>query len=362
MNILQVINSLDCGGLEKLTLNLAKGLKTQGHNVVICCLEGLGNLHKGDLGGIEVAALNKKDGLDVILPFRLAGLMRKEKIEIIHSHNPGPLIYGTIAGKIAGVPVIINTRHGRAPRQINRFIWEMNDCIVSISNDAKTELVKINKINPEKVTVIHNGIDLKEFNSTYQSYPEEKKKIGLEASFVIGTVSRLSPEKDQTTLIKAFAKVAAVETTAKLVFVGDGPSKNVLQALAKSLGLEDRVIFLGFRSDISVIMRSFDIFVLSSLMEGISLSLLEAMALSRPVVVTDVGGNPEVVKNNETGILALPQNPDNLAEGIISLAKNRDMANKFGEAGRKWVEQEFDIDKMVARYLSLYEKCLGSKK
>jgi len=360
MKIFQVLNSLDCGGLEKLTLELSLKLKARGHVVTICCLEKAGNLLNIRHSGIEVIALNKRNGLDLTLPFRLISIIRQRKPDVVHTHNPGPLLYGTIAAKLAGVPVIINTRHGRAPRHTNKLIWDINDAVVAISNDARNELLKNNTLHPDKVSVIHNGIDLDAFKDR-ASQQEIKNTLGLDSSYVIGTVSRLSREKDQTSLIRAFAAIASNEPNVRLVFAGDGPLKGELATLSYDLGIENKVTFLGFRNDVSTILQAFDIFVLPSLQEGISLSLLEAMASGKPTIVTNVGGNPEVVMDDTVGLTTPPEDPEKLASAIMKIMKNRDSANKMGAFGRKRVEEEFGIDKMVDRYLDLYQKILKRK-
>ena len=360
MKIFQVLNSLECGGLEKLTLDLSLKLKAQGHTVTICCLERTGNLLNNNYAGIEIISLNKGSGLDFTLPFRLAEAMRQKKPDVVHTHNMGPLLYGTIAAKLADVPVVINTRHGRAPQHMNGLIWGMNEAIVAISNDAKSELLKNNTIDPGKVSVIHNGIDLEAFKSRIFQQ-EAKKALGLDSLFVIGTVSRLAREKDQFSLIKAFAMVVSVEPKVKLVFAGDGPLKVELAALANDLGIKDKIAFLGFRDDVNTILRAFDIFVLSSLQEGISLSLLEAMASRLPIVATNVGGNPEVVIDGETGILVPPKDPEKMAEAIIKILQNPELAKNMGQAGRKRVEEKFSLYRMVSEYRSLYEEILARK-
>jgi len=360
MNILHVINSLQCGGLEKVTIDLSMGLRERGHHVIVCCLEGLGDLYKDDLGGVEVISLNKKPGLDLRLPFRLAMRARRNKTDVIHTHNPGPLVYGTIAGKLAHVPAIINTRHGRAPKTYIGSLWAMNNAIAAISHDAKGELVKVNHIEPGKVRVVHNGIDLEGFDNSPNDHLNEKKKLGLDDTFVIGTVSRLAWEKDQASLIAAFEKVQALEPRVRLVFVGDGNLRHELEHQARRSGIEDKVIFLKFRDDVNSIIRSFDVFVLPSLMEGISISLLEAMASRLPVVVTDVGGNPEVVTDNETGILVPPKAPEKLQKAIVRLFNDKALARRLGEAGRKQVEEKFTIDNMVSEYEKVYEECVGA--
>jgi sugar transferase (PEP-CTERM/EpsH1 system associated) len=360
MKIFQVLNSLECGGLEKLTLDLSLKLTARGHTVTICCLESTGNLLNSSHAELEVISFNKRSELDMTLPFRLAGVISKRKPDIVHTHNPGPLLYGTIAAKLVGVPAVINTRHGRAPKHTNRFVWGMNDAIVSISNDAKNELLKNNIIDQRKVSVIYNGIDLDIFKSRI-SQNDVKSSLGLDSSFVIGTVSRLSSEKDQVGLIKAFAMIVSAEPASRLVFAGDGPLKNELEGLTDNLGVKDKVSFLGFRDNVSDIMQAFDVFVLSSLQEGISLSLLEAMALGRPTVVTNVGGNPEVVVDGITGLVCPPEDPEALASAITKIMKDRDAAGGMGESGRKRVEAQFDIDMMVDRYLALYQHILNRK-
>jgi glycosyltransferase involved in cell wall biosynthesis len=243
---------------------------------------------------------------------------------------------------------------------MNRIIWGLNDAVVAISNDARDELLKNNIIDHRKVSVIYNGIDLNAFKSRIPNH-EAKNSMGIDSSCVIGTVSRLSIEKDQSSLIRAFAKVASFDPTARLVFAGDGPLKDELQSLAMDLGVKNNVAFLGFRDDVNEVVQAFDIFVLSSLQEGISLSLLEAMALGKPTVVTNVGGNPEVVVDGLTGLIVQPENPEALANAIMKIMKGGDNADRMGEFGCKRIVAEFDIDKMVDRYLALYQDILDKK-
>ena len=362
LNVMHVVLSLKCGGLEKLVIGLSAVFAKNGYRTSIFCLDKLGELaSEAKTKGIIVHHVKRRKGIDLTLPFRLAQLIRAERVDIVHTHNMGPLLYGTIAAKFAGVPVVINTRHGRDLRHTNRLIWGMNDAIVAISNDAKNELLKNNAIDLGKVSVIHNGIDLEVFKSRI-SQQEAKKTLGLDSLSVIGTVSRLSREKDQSNLIKAFTTVASAEPKARLVFAGDGPLKDELAALADDLGIKNKVAFLGFRDDVNKIMQAFDIFVLSSLQEGISLSLLEAMASARPMIVTNVGGNPEVVVDGKTGFLVPPKDSQKLADAIIRLLKNPGLAQKMGEAARARVEERFTLDRMVTEYEGLYKRCLEKKR
>jgi len=354
MNIAHIINSKECGGLERLTFNLALKLKKRGHNVVICCLESGGQLDYKDL---EIVTFNKQERLSVTLPLKLASFLHSRKIAVVHTHNPGPLLYGTIAGKLAGIPALVNTRHGRALRVVPPWFWNMNDAIVTISNDAKVELVRNNKLDSKKVITIYNGIDISLFPANI-NVQEEKHKLNVGAAIIIGTVARLSEEKDQATLIKAFAKILKVRPHCCLVFVGEGNERFNLERLASELGVRKNVLFLGYRKDVDKLLKLFDVFVLSSLQEGVSLSLLEAMASKKPVVATSVGGNKEVVVDKENGFLVPANDVDQMVEKILVLVNDMTLAVSMGMKGREIVERKFNIDTMTDQYVSLYSEIL----
>ena len=359
---MQIVLSLDYGGLEKLAIDLANRFNNGKYRSFICCLDNIGDLAiQAGRRGIKVICAGRKPGIDFSLPFRLSGILKKERVDIVHTHNPGALIYGTLGAKLAGIPVIINTRHGREKRPVNGFIWNMNDSIIAISEDAKKRLLKYNRINSDKVRVVYNGIEVNGFKNELD-IEVRKNLLGVDKShLVIGTVSRLSEEKDQISLIDAFSKVSQVLNNTKLIFVGDGILKKEIEHYSEKVGIGDKVIFLGFREDIAKIISTFDLFTLSSLTEGISLSLLEAMAAGKPIVATNVGGNPEVVIDGETGFLVPPKQPDKMAEAIIKVLQNPELARKMGVAGRERIEKNFSLDRMVSDYSLLYEDLLYKK-
>lgn len=362
LNIMQIVLSLEYGGLERLVIDLAETCNKIGCKTTICCLDKFGKLasHAKDRG-IEVVLVGKKHGTDIILPFRLAHILRQNKIDVVHTHNMGPLFYGTLAARMARVPVVINTRHGRAKKQKHPIIWHMNNAVVTISEDAKTELLKFNGVNPGKVKVIYNGIDIRRYSKQRENNTV-KMALNIEPSTqIIGTVARLAAEKDQFTLLDTFSKVAGKIDNTKLIIVGDGPLRKELTDYANGLGISDKVLFLGFRENIPDIINIFDVFVLSSLMEGVSLTLLEAMASELPIVATNVGGNPEVVIDGVTGFLVPPKEPEKTAEAIAKILQNPELAQKMGGAGRKRVEEKFSLERMVREYGELYEECLARK-
>ena len=355
MKIMQVVLSLECGGLEKLVIGLSSELNKKGFKASILCLDKRGELAKeAESKGIKVLSMGKKPGFDFLLPFRLANVLRKEKIDFVHTHNFGPLIYGGLAARMAGIHAI-NTRHGREEKKASSCIWNLNRKIIAISEDARRELLRHNKIPSCKVRVIYNGISINSKINVNKAV-NKRQELGLNPSdLVVGNVARLSEEKDHFTLIEAFFKVNKEMENTMLVIAGDGQLKDSLRLKVKSLKLEDKVLFLGFRDDAQELMYIFDVFTLSSTTEGVSLTLLEAMASEKPVVATNVGGNPEVVTDGVTGFLVPPKEPERMAEAIIRILSDRDMAKRMGEAGRKRVEEKFSLERMVKEYQEIYE-------
>ena len=362
INVIQIVLSLECGGLEKMVIDLASRLNNEKFNNIICCLDNFGNLaDQARDKNIEVIMVKRRPGADFLLPLRLAYILKKKKANIVHTHNPTPLFYGTLAAWLARVPVLINTRHGRERRIRKRFIWAMNDGIVAISEDAKRELIKSNKLNSEKIRIIYNGTDIDRY-SCKKNGSIIKKSLNISPSdFIVGTVARLSPEKDQITLLKAFSKIVELGYAVKLVIAGDGVLRVELENFCKDLNIADNVLFLGFREDIPEIVNIFDVFVLSSVTEGISLTLLEAMAEKKPIVATNVGGNPEVVIDGLTGFLVPSKNPDAMSEAVIKLLLDKELAARMGEEGGGRVEKKFSLSRMSTEYGKLYEDCYYRK-
>lgn len=360
INICHVVLSLEFGGLEKVAIALADGVDKRKYRVIICCLDRLGDFaREAESRGITVILVGRKPGIDMSLPFRLSRIFKDEKIDIVHSHNFAPMLYGTIGAKMAKVRLILNTIHGREKKIKHNYIWSkicgFNDYVVTISQDARNEFLKYAKIKPDRVKVIHNGVDVFNIITTTDNKAMKEKLGILSSDFVVGTVSRLSGEKDQFTLLKAFKEVANNLSNVRLVIAGDGKLKRELESYSAQLGISDKVLFLGFRNDIGDILPVFDVFVLTSLTEGISISLLEAMAASKPVVATRVGGNLEIIKDGETGYLVPPKNSREIANAIMLLLRDRDLSGRIGSEARNKVENYFSLNKMVSEYETFYE-------
>jgi sugar transferase (PEP-CTERM/EpsH1 system associated) len=360
---MHVVLNLRCGGLEKLTIDLASRLNDIGCNSIICCLESGGELAETAKNkGVKIISCDKRHGIDVSAIWKLYRILKKNRIEAVHTHNMAPLIYGTISARLAGIPVVINTRHGpddkAKNRSVYRLIWSMNDSIIAVSEDVKRQLLSNNQIGDDRIKVIHNGIDLdKCIKNT--DIKAKRRSLGINnESLVIGATSRLCEKKDQMTLLNAFSLVEKKVNNAILVFVGDGPLRVSLEQHSIRLGMRNKVLFLGFMEDVETIVQVFDVFALSSLAEGVSLCILEAMAAGKPVVATKIGGNPEVVVDGETGILVPPKDASVMADAIIKLLNDAELRERMGAAGRRRVEEKFSLDRMVREYESIYEECL----
>lgn len=361
MKVAQVVLNLQYGGLEKLVIQLSQRLNNSGISTIIICLDDIGDLAlEAQKRGVEVVSLNKTPGFKWKWVFELKKILKEHKVDLVHSHNYAPLVYGTLAAKLAGIRSI-NTRHSRTQEKISRFIWNLNKFITTVSEDTRTEILKHNRISKDKLKVVHNGIDLEAFNImlSEQQIKEKKQSLGIaEDSYVIGNIGRLVEDKDQETLLKAYKKLFKKNFNGDLVIVGDGRLKEALVAKAQEYGIQDRVKFLGFRDDVSELIQIFDIYVLSSIREGVSLTLLEAMAARKTVIATKIGGNPEVVVDGSTGYLVPCGFPERIESAIMRLYVNRNLAVKMGEAGAERARELFSLKRMTDSYVELYNAAL----
>lgn len=302
------------------------------------------------------------------LLFRIRRILADEKFDILHTHRYKENILGGLARTMTGVPHQIRTVHGLAEpargfKGLKSRLYRLLDAIVtrtridmSIAVSCDIERQLSTQFGPEHVIMIHNGIDGERLQPT-TSPADIRKRLGLSAEHsLIGSVGRLTPVKGYQYLLGAFRIVAARHPHARLVLVGDGPERAALESLTAEYGLDKKVIFYGFTPDVGEILAALDVFVLSSLHEGVSISLLESLALGIPSVVTNVGGNPEVVRHNDTGLLVPSMDEPALAEAIGSLLDNPGRAIMMREAGRILVASEFSKSAMATRVHTLYRR------
>lgn len=324
--------------------------------------------------GIKVYNLDTRRSFRLDNAIKLAWIIKKENINLVHSHGPlGVTILSRLAGWLAVVPVI---NHAHLPdfpsanpavrlyHYLLNWITSRLFCaqVIAVSESVRKEVIK-QGVAVNKTAVIYNGIDLGNA-SCNKSSVEIRREFGLkENQRIIGEVARLCKNKGQDILIKAAQKVIKNNADTVFMIVGEdleraGEYKKELEDLAEDLGLKQNIIFTGYRRDITDLMNTFDIFVLPSLEEGLSVAILEAMAAKKAVITTSVGGNPEIVIDGQTGTLVEPQSPDKLAKVIIYHLENSEASKIMGEQGYDRVKKHFSLSQMLDKVMHIYKEVL----
>lgn len=359
--VLYVTLSLDIGGLEVLLVELLQKIEKERYNLCVCALQKEGML-KAELErlGIPVYTIPKKEGIDYFLPFKLKALIKQIQADIVHTHNSTPWIYTAAAISLLNAKThLIHTKHSNLDadktqlQKAERFASKVTGYIIADSQSVIDFMVEKQNIAQDKIRLIYNGIDVDKFNLAVPHRQDNIKRIGI--------VARLVPVKDHKNLLEGFTLLSRKLPDVELVIIGDGPLKDKLTAQVKQLRLESRVKFLGSRRDIPELLQQLDVFVLCSIDEGMPISLLEAMAAGLPVVATSVGGNREIIIENETGLLIPPQNPEALAEAMLRILTNEPLASAMSKEAVRVVAERFSINKMVQGYTSLYGSLLTKK-
>jgi glycosyltransferase involved in cell wall biosynthesis len=311
--------------------------------------------------GIPVALLpQKKKGVDYFAFLKVAKILREEKIDIIHTHNTQPFMDGTLGGKLACVKTFIHTDHARMFPDKRRYMFaewvlsQMVDKVVGVSEDTAWNMQKYEKICSKKIMVIPNGVD----GRSYSFFLDKQKKrvqLGLPSHGpIIGFGGRLCVQKGLTYLLEAMPGIVRSFPDCTLLIAGTGSLEHELKAQAESLGVTSNVKFLGMRLDMPELLRLFDVFVLSSLSEGLPMVLLEAMAAQCPIVTTNVGGIPSAIKHRGTGLLVEPKKPDDLAAAVIEILKNDDLKNGLVRNAQIDFKKKYDARIMTEKYETLY--------
>jgi len=369
INILQLVDGFRLGGAETKLLELIKHLDKDKNKITVCSLTSAGSLQRDfESVGVKVKVFPRKHRFDVTLIPTLVRFLRKERINIVQTTLFYADILGVIAARIARVPAVISWEtisheHAfyapRYRRMAYRLAMKFVDRIVAVSKGVKESLIR-GGITASKIKVIYYGVDLMRFNN--QDNGKCKAEIGLDGVFpVIGVVARLDKIKGHEYLLRGLTKIVERYPGTKCLFVGDGTYRKALEKLTQELGLNNHVLFLGFRNDITCLLNTLDLFVLPSVSEGLPNVVLEAMACSLPVVATSVGGIPEILVNKQNGILVPPRDPMAIATAILELLDNRERRVSIGLNARKFVERKFSLETQVNQFQKLYDYCLMDK-
>lgn len=368
VNLLYLITELNVGGAEKVLARLVAGLNKERYRVLVCSLQKKGPVaDEIELSGIKVVSLDMEGKLNLKAPLKLFSLLKKEKVDILHSYLFHANLLARIVGRLAGVPIIISSERimemeGRHRAIINRLTAPLANCITANSNSVREFIRSQIGIDSKKLVTIYNGLDVSDFRKK-EDQAEIKKEWGIDPDkVVIGCVARLDPQKGHEYLFKAALRVVDKHPDVVFLLVGYGPLRKKLEDMTEELGLASKVIFTGVCNDVPRMLSIMDIFVLPSLYEGFPNAVLEAMAASRPVIATSVAGTPEIVVDDQTGILVPRANPEALAEAINFLIQNPERAREMGQAGRLRVEDYFSLEKMVEKTEELYEQLIEKKR
>ena len=372
--VAHVIYRFDVGGLENGLVNLLNRMPARRFRHAIVSLTDHSDFRQRlKRDDIEVFDLHKPPGNSPRTLVALWRLFRRLRPDIVHTRNVAALD-ATVPAALAGVPVRIHGEHGRdvddldgtnTRRQLVRRLYRpFIHQYITVSRDLAQYLQDKIMVPPSRVAQIMNGVD----SSLFRPVGERRDAVphpgfcGPE-HFVIGTVGRMQEVKDQVTLARAFVRLAQIMPGAKervrLVMIGEGPLRDRVRALLAEAGLERHAWLPGKRDDVARIMRSFDLFVLPSLAEGISNTILEAMATGLPVLATAVGGNRELVREGETGTLVPRDDPESMAIALRTYAESDELGRRQGEAARRAIENEFGMDAMVDGYMKIYETWLA---
>jgi glycosyltransferase involved in cell wall biosynthesis len=350
--VVHVLNSTAVGGAETVVLRLGIRLQELGWTPEVVVLRGEGPLSASFLeAGIPVTDLRVPPrGGAWAMRAAMRAWWRQERPPLLHTHNVSPLVAAALALPRHGGTRLVHTKHGRARsaslrgRLVTRWAAGRADAIVAVSRDAASRAIEREGFPADRVSLIYNGIDTGRVTARTGAWRQR-----------LVTVARLEPVKSLDLLLRALAHLRGTGHAATLTVVGDGTEREALEQLTRELGLVEHVTFTGWTRNVESYLGEADLFVMSSRSEGLSLTLLEAMAVGLPVVATDVGGNPEVIEEGVTGHLVPHGSPQALAGAMAAVLARPDRAAAMGAAGRQRVLARFSLDVMADAYSRVYQ-------
>lgn len=374
-NVLHIIDSFEQGGTERQAVQLVRLLKESGrYEVHLACLQNRGLLRdeveRLNLGEIHAYPLNSFYDRNFVTQLgRLARYLKEHRIKVVHTHDFYTNIFGMAAAAWARVPARIaskrETEGFRTSRQkrVERVSYRLAHAIVANAEAVRKQLIK-EGVRDDKVLTLYNGLDLRRVAvAPGLERDEALSLLGLprERRFITIVANVQHPVKDHPTFLRAAARVHAACPDAAFVIAGEGELMESLKELSAQLGLKDDVFFIGRCESVAELLAISDACVLSSTAEGFSNSILEYMAASRPVVVTDVGGAREAVADGEQGYVVPAGDDELMAARLVSLLENPERASAMGESGRRIVEEKFSCEAQLNRTLTLYDKLLARR-
>ncbi len=369
MKILHITYDMRIGGTEMVIKNLIESNSDESIDMSIFCIESPLGPWGEELkqSGISVTEKARQPGFDIKLIKALRSHIKENHIDILHCHQYTPWVYGTIAAAFTNAKVVF-TEHGRfypdssswKRKFVNPILCKLTSVITAISRATKEALVTYEFIPRNSIDVVYNGISPLAPNQEAATQLKAQLELPQEA-LVFGTVARLDPIKNQKMLIKAFGNIQGALPNAYLLIVGDGELMSDLKALVQQLNLNTKVIFTGYKSNPTNFLAIMDVFLLPSLSEGTSITLLEAMSIGKPCIVTNAGGNPEIVEHMETGLVVANNNEQELTQAMLSISQSSNLYVKLSDNAKPRFDTHFHASKMFDSYSKIYRQTLESK-
>jgi len=342
------------GGQNQVWLS-ARGMAGRGHEVVVACRAGGVLAERARAAGLAVREMRFRGDLWPAAALALASTLKEMRPDVVHLHDPHAVSAGLLARRLAGRRALVATRRVDFALRgsLSRRKYAACDRVIAVS-EAIAGVLRRGGLSTGRVRLVYEGVPDRPAPTGGR---EALRELGVpEDAPVVGNVAALTGHKDQATLLAAAARVGVHLPEARFVIVGEGELRGQLEAQARDLGLERRCIFAGFRADLDRLIPAFTVFCLSSHMEGLGTSLLDAMAFGVPVVATAAGGIPEAVTDGITGRLVPPRDPETLADALVEALENPARRDAWGRAGRRRFEERFTADRMVEATLAVYQE------
>jgi len=364
LTVLHTESSSGWGGQESRTLNVCLGLRdTYGARVIILCRPGSRLAERAASCGFEVKTHPLRSSHDISAVRFTASLIRAENVDVVNTHSGTDSFVCAIGARLSGRrPLIVRTRHLALPITSKSTYSILPHRVVTVSEYVRRYLVEERGLKAERVVTVHTGIDAGRFDPE-SVHDGLRAELGVgEKTPLVGTVAILRRKKGHHVLLEAIPSIVERVPGVQFLFAGDGPQRENLERRINELGLGGRVIFLGLRRDVERILKAIDLFVLPTLEEALGTSILEASAMGKAVVSTDVGGVPEVVEHGRTGLLVKADDSRALAGAVTRLLGDPATRDAMGREGRRMVRERFTIEKMVEGMHDLYERLVNGKR
>ena len=377
-NLLYVFDNLEFGGGERVFAQIINRLSGKKYKIMVACLPTGEFIEKIEGSGAQIKSVDMKNRFNPGVILQLSRLIKKEKVDIVHSQGARADFFARMAAKLGGTPIVVSTVpmpvDGFDINPIRKLIYKAFDLFserfvdkfMVVSDALEKMMIEKHRIEPQRVVKIYNGVEKDEYGISDEEIvckgSRFRKKLSLGVNVpIVGAIGRLVWQKGFDCFIEAIPGVLKEFEEARFLIVGEGELKEKLRAKSKKLKVKNRLFFTGFRNDIKEILQSIDVLVMPSLLEGLPMILLEAMAMKKPIVATNIEGIMEVLESGRSGLLVPPGETKALADAIINMLTYRDKALQMGLAARKVVEERFGVDIMVQKVEEVYDELLQLK-